>query len=155
MERRAAYLLTTAAVLWAAAIFLAPLAPAGPAGMLLTQAVRAVGAAVCHQKVERSFHLAGHVMPVCARCTGLYLSGTAGAIAAWLAAPAMPRRTRSVILLAAAPTFLTLAVEWAGIAQPGNVIRAAAAIPLGAACGWLFVRMLRAEAAPVTCAIIS
>jgi uncharacterized membrane protein len=92
-------------------------------------------------------------MPVCARCTGLYLSGALGAVAAWLTVPLMPRRTRTVIVAAAVPTIVTLASEWAGLAQPGNVARAVAAVPLGAACGWIFVRLLRAEAA--ACVIIS
>ena len=37
---------------------------------------------VCHQRPERSFHVAGVQLPVCARCTGLYVSGAAGALAA-------------------------------------------------------------------------
>jgi len=93
-------------------------------------------------------------MPVCARCSGLYASGAAGALAAWMAAPLMPRRTRATILVAAAPTVATVIAEWAGLAQPGNLLRAVAALPTGAACGWVFVRMLRAEPAPA-CAIIT
>jgi len=27
---------------------------------------------ICHQMESRSFHLAGHALPVCARCTGIY-----------------------------------------------------------------------------------
>src|SRR5688572_31210234 len=73
--------------------------------------------------------------------------------AAWLTIPQMPRRTRTAILAAAVPTIVTVAVEWAGVMQPGNVMRAVAAVPIGAACGWIFVRLLRAEAGP--CVIIS
>jgi len=29
---------------------------------------------ICHRKPERSFHLKGHQFPVCARCTGIYIS---------------------------------------------------------------------------------
>lgn len=29
---------------------------------------------ICHRKPERSFHFRGHQFPVCARCTGYYLS---------------------------------------------------------------------------------
>jgi uncharacterized membrane protein len=111
------------------------------------------GALVCHQRVERSFKIAGDPMPVCARCTALYVSGALGALAAWLTIPLMPRRTRTAILAAAVPTIVTVVVERAGLMQPGNVLRAVAAVPIGAACGWIFVRMLRAEAAP--CVIIS
>ena len=153
MERRVALFLTAAAVLWAAAIFLAPLAHVLHVGGRLAESVRIAGALVCHQRVERTFAIAGDSMPVCARCTGLYLSGALGAIAAWLTVPLMPRRTRRVIVAAAVPTIVTIALEWAGLAQPGNVGRALAAVPIGAACGWIVVRLLRAEAA--ACVIIS
>jgi uncharacterized membrane protein len=112
-----------------------------------------VGALVCHQRIDRSFMLAGEPMPVCARCTGIYLSGALGAIAAWLTVQSMPRHTRALILAAAIPTLASVAVEWAGLVQPGNIVRALAALPVGAACGWIFVRLLRAEAA--ACVIIS
>lgn len=29
---------------------------------------------ICHRKPERSFHIKGHQFPVCARCTGFYIS---------------------------------------------------------------------------------
>ena len=29
---------------------------------------------ICHRKPERSFHINGHQFPVCARCTGFYMS---------------------------------------------------------------------------------
>ena len=29
---------------------------------------------ICHRKPERSFFLKGHQFPVCARCTGFYIS---------------------------------------------------------------------------------
>jgi hypothetical protein len=58
-------------------------------------------------------------------------------------------------VLAALPTAITLAIEWSGAANPGNVLRAIAALPLGAVAGWLFVRMLRVEEQPGTCVIIT
>ncbi|MBN2469139.1 MAG: DUF2085 domain-containing protein [Anaerolineae bacterium] len=33
----------------------------------------AIGYAICHQIAERSFHVDGHPLPLCARCTGIYL----------------------------------------------------------------------------------
>ena len=76
-----------------------------------------------------------------------------GATAAWLTVESMPRHTRAWILAAAIPTLVSVAVEWGGLMQPGNGVRALAALPVGAACGWIFVRLLRAEAA--ACVIIS
>src|SRR6185503_16016642 len=35
--------------------------------------VYAIGSIVCHQLPERSFHAWGAQMPVCARCTGIYV----------------------------------------------------------------------------------
>ncbi|WP_297981029.1 DUF2085 domain-containing protein [uncultured Methanobrevibacter sp.] len=32
---------------------------------------------ICHRKPERSFFFRGHQFPVCARCTGFYISGIA------------------------------------------------------------------------------
>ena len=153
MERRIALVLSIAAVLWTAAIFFAPVAHAHRLAGPLPHVVRMTASFVCHQRVERSFLILGEPMPVCARCTGLYVSGAIGAIAAWIVLPSMPRRTRGPVLLAAAPTVITMAAEVAGLAQPGNVVRALAALPIGATCGWVFVRILRAEAG--RCVIIS
>jgi uncharacterized membrane protein len=153
MERRVALFLTCAAILWVAAILFAPVAHAHHLAGRLPDTIRIAGALVCHQRAERSFEIAGAPMPVCARCTALYVSGALGALAAWLTIPQTPRRTRAAILAAAVPTIATVVVEWAGLMQPGNVMRAVAAVPIGAACGWIFVRLLRAEAAP--CVIIS
>ncbi len=33
----------------------------------------AIGYAICHQISERAFHVDGHPLPLCARCTGIYL----------------------------------------------------------------------------------
>ena len=40
---------------------------------MAASAVYVAGAVVCHQKAERSFSLAGQPLPVCARCTGIYV----------------------------------------------------------------------------------
>ncbi|HML23341.1 MAG TPA: DUF2085 domain-containing protein [Aggregatilinea sp.] len=40
----------------------------------------AVGYAICHRIPARSFHLHGHPLPLCARCTGIYMGVMAGAI---------------------------------------------------------------------------
>ena len=102
---------------------------------------------ICHQKSERSFHIAGVQQPVCARCTGLYVSGAAAALLAWTVSrrPRVPRRTREVLALAAFPTAFTVAIELVGLAHPSNMVRAICAVPLGAAAAWVFVQSLRAE----------
>ena len=108
-------------------------------------------------------------MPVCGRCTGLYLSGAAGLVAATFAGrrrgakrgAVAPREagvapvSRSAWLgrfdpragwlaLAAVPTAATWLLEFAGAWDPGTPVRALAALPLGAAAGWFIGRSLRA-----------
>jgi uncharacterized membrane protein len=56
----------------AALIFAAPLAQARGNGLFADEVYRFFSH-VCHQASERSFHLAGFQLAVCARCTGLYL----------------------------------------------------------------------------------
>jgi uncharacterized membrane protein len=149
VQRGLAAALTVGALLWAATLLLAPFALQRGHGVSMASALIYQGASlICHQRPERSFHLAGIQLPVCARCTGLYLSGAAGALAAWSGwrRPAMPRATRTAFALAAIPTALTFGVELAGLAHPSNHARAVAALPLGAVAGWIFVRSLQAEA---------
>ena len=124
------------------ALVRAPSATGAAAGILYAGAAR-----ICHQRPERSFHLSGVQLPVCARCVGLYVSGAAGALLAFLVTgiPRVPRRTRAILIVAALPTAATLALELAGLASPSNIVRAVSAVPLGAAAGWMVVRSLRAE----------
>jgi uncharacterized membrane protein len=146
-----AAVLTLGAVFWAAVIVLAPRALVGdtPVVSQLAAYVYQSAGLICHQRAERSFHLSGVQAPVCARCTGLYLSGAAGALVAWSAArrPRTSRRTRAVLLLAALPTALTVALEFVGLLQTSNMLRAVSAVPLGLSAGWIFIQSLRAEAA--------
>lgn len=108
---------------------------------------------ICHQRPERSFHLAGAQLPVCGRCLGLYVSGAFGALAAWLASRRISTKNgRVALVLAAIPTALTVSLEFLGLAHPTNLVRAVSALPLGAAAAWIFITSLRADAdaRPVT-----
>jgi uncharacterized membrane protein len=151
VERLFAAILTLGALAWSAILFIAPYALTSGHPRLVAAAAGVYSGAglICHQRAERSFHLAGVQQPVCARCAGLYVSGAAGALAAWIASrrPRAPRRTRMVLVLTAAPTVLTVVIEFVGLAHPSNIVRAVCALPLGAAAAWVFVRSLRAEAA--------
>lgn len=40
--------------------------------------IDAIGYAVCHQLAERSFHVDGQRLPLCARCSGMYLGAVLG-----------------------------------------------------------------------------
>jgi len=94
--------------------------------------------------------LDGRPMPVCARCTGLYLSAAlAGPLALLFATGLSSRRARVVAAIAAVPTLLTWSLEFAGLAHPSNVGRAAAALPLGFVAAWLVVSTLQHGRRPV------
>ena len=91
-----------------------------------------IGSVLCHQRPERSFHTAGVVWPVCARCTGLYLGGALGGVwvlARWRRAL---RPVRYVLVVSALPTAIMFAIEWSGLALVSNTARAVAGVPLGA-----------------------
>jgi uncharacterized membrane protein len=148
MSRSLAAALTCLSLLWAIVILVAPFGLGE--GSLAAWLVYDVAGGICHQRPERSFHLAGVPMPVCARCSGLYLSGAAGALFAWLApsgTTGLTGRTRAALALAASPTAVTFGVEQVGLFPFSNGARAVAAVPLGVAAGWLFVRALRGEGA--------
>lgn len=149
MTSTASRLLTIIGLVWLALLIAAPVMLAHGFVVLPAIVYEAAGL-ICHQKPERSFHLLGIQLPVCARCFGLYASGAAGACLA-LAAGASPRRSslmggstagRIAFAVAALPTAGTVALEWAGLIHPSGMVRALAAIPLGALAGWVFVRAL-------------
>lgn len=109
----------------------------------LTVFAYAAGAVVCHQLPDRSFFWGDWQFPVCARCTGLYLSAVVG-VAAW-ALMRLRQRGRpirvdprfAVVLLtvAAVPTLISLASAWVGLWDGTNVWRFVLAVPLGASGG--------------------
>jgi len=105
--------------------------------------VYAFGALICHQRPERSFFWGVHQFPVCARCTGIYLSSAVGLVG-WFGLKAMrqwrrmtidPRTARTMMIAAALPTVISLASGTLGIWDGTNVVRAALALPLGACAG--------------------
>jgi uncharacterized membrane protein len=114
----------------------------------MTAAVYAIGSRICHQIPDRSFHTAGVQWPVCARCAGLYAAAPVGAALALIAwrrwrdgRPGLWRLSPwTLIVPAALPTVITLAIEWPGIGAPSNLARAVTALPLGAAITFLLVR---------------
>ena len=144
MAHRAALALTIAALLWAGVLVAAPVAVSRSTLALPATLAYDVSSRICHQRPERSFHLAGVQLPVCARCFGLYACAALGAVMAWSTARRPPATTSRVLLgLAAVPTALTWGLEFAGLAAFSNVSRALASLPLGLAAGWLVVQMVR------------
>jgi uncharacterized membrane protein len=143
-----------ASVVWAIAVPLAPLISSRPrpgvVSLAFVYSAYAIGRLICHQIAARSFHLWSVPLPVCARCTGIYAGAAITALAGvvWRtdtihrvendrAEAARTARLRSVLLLAVLPTVATVVYEWTTGDTPGNLLRALAGAPIGAAVAWI------------------
>lgn len=112
---------------------------------LLAVIIFAVGGVICHQRPERSFFWEGHQLPVCARCTGLYLSSGVGLLVwvgwklarGWRRFAIDPRVVVRLLVIAALPTAVSVATGAIGLWDGSNVTRALLAIPLGASAGMI------------------
>ena len=147
-RRIASGLVVLAVCVWAALLIVIPLIVAHPPASgvrgVAAAVVYVVGGFVCHQLPERSFHLEGAQVPVCARCAALYWAAPFGLVAALGFARRQPRITggtspaavRRALLLSAIPTLVTLAIEAPGFGTPSNVVRAVAAVPVGLTVTW-------------------
>jgi uncharacterized membrane protein len=136
-------LLALGATAFAIALLVAPAAPSW-----LSVPMYAVGSIICHQLPERSFHIGGVQLPVCARCLGIYAGAAAIALWTWLAPAAAYRviapvsRVRVMLLAAALPTVVTVLVEWVTPVQTSNALRALAGAPLGGAGALVMARAM-------------
>jgi Predicted membrane protein (DUF2085) len=134
------------------ATFLAGRASPQPsAGYGLALGTYVIGSLVCHQRPERSFHLLGVQMPVCARCLGIYAGAAAAAALLWLFSDRRSQLlrhesaiswpgfgvARHALLVSAIPIAATLAYEWTTGDTPANWIRAVSGLSLGAAVAWI------------------
>lgn len=147
-------------VLWSAALAATPysLRHGGEGGALVAGSlVYLAASAICHQRADRSFHPWGVQLPVCGRCAGLYAGALLGVCAAGASRRRHSRRDGKVAqgpigavrpfrgrvawavpAAAALPTAATLLLEAGGLVDPGNLGRAASAVPLGAvACAFV------------------
>ena len=144
--------MAVAASIWAATLVAAPYAVTHEApetaAFRAASGVYVVGGVVCHQQAVRSFHLWDTQLPVCARCAGLYAGAPGGLLLALLLLPTPGRRgrrftpeelraLRRLLIAAAVPTALTVAIE------VPNAMRAVSAVPLGLAVAWIAARAAR------------
>jgi uncharacterized membrane protein len=136
-----ARLLVVGAICWPSLLGVAAWARHSGRAPLFASAVYAAASRVCHQRPDRSFFTAGIQWPVCGRCSGLYLAAPFGAVwALRRRSDSADLRARSILAVASLPTIVTLLLEWPAIASPTNLVRAAAAVPLGLATAWVLVR---------------
>ena len=148
MNTKAAGAVTVATLAWAAWLTVVPLIAAANPGTVALVAVAVTyraGALICHQIPDRSFHLAGVQVPVCARCLGLYAGAAAGAVAAFAWAWRRERkgaalraplsRVRAVIIILIGATAALWVGEQLGVIALSRGVRFAAALPPGMAVG--------------------
>lgn len=138
MVLRRAFIAAT--IVWALALPLATRAVGLTSHLALgfALAVYGAGAVLCHQVPERSFFIWAAKMPVCARCTGIYLGAAGLAALAPVVTRARPALSsaRTVLVLSAVPTAVTLMAEWSTGVMPPGWVRALAGAPMGAAVAW-------------------
>jgi uncharacterized membrane protein len=122
---------------WVALLLATPVLPGWAAAV-----VYGLGSFICHQIPERSFHVAGFQLPVCARCLGIYIGVSSGVAFVWMqrtsgqtVLPKAAGKLRWLAAVAAAPTLVTVALETAGAWNPSNSTRALAGVPLGVFVG--------------------
>lgn len=107
-------------------------------------------AVICHQIPERSFHLLGAPLGVCARCTGIYL-GFVGGLALYpfvrslrqVAPPA-----RHWLMLSGVPMLIDGAGGWLGLFTNTFASRAATGFLLGATAAFYVLPSLIATCNP-------
>lgn len=122
-----------------------------PAGVM-GKAV-AVGYAVCHRIAERSYFIEALQMPLCARCTGIYLGAAAGGFVLLargrLRADRLPPLPITLILVAfgglmaldGANSYLTLFPGYTAVYDPHNTLRLITGVLAGLALINVFVPM--------------
>lgn len=106
---------------------------------------------MCHGIVTRCLTLFDVPMPICARCTGLYLGLMAG-ILAFLAMPWVTEKVMRVVsMVAVAPLALDGLTQLAGLRESTNPLRMATGIAAGLAFGmWVLSAVERRDHAEVT-----
>ena len=112
------------------------------AGMdVAAQGAYAAFALVCHQMDERSFHVAGFKLAVCARCFGLYAGALAGALLYPLARPLVRRDlpARGWLVAAALPTTVDFALGFFRVWENTHASRFLTASLLGVAVAFYLV----------------
>jgi len=104
-------------------------------------AVYGAFALLCHQMDERSFHLAGFKLAVCARCFGLYVGALLGALLYPLARPLVRRDlpARGWLLAAAVPTTVDFALGFFRVWENTHASRFLTASLLGFAVAFYLV----------------
>jgi len=136
MKRELTYRLVLAAAVGTVALVIAPAIEnlAGGPGFFSVLS-RVVFHRLCHQDPARTLIVAGALLPVCARCTGIYL----GFLAGWLLrmfrrGPDRDRKLPTTIFFAGIlPLVIDGAANWAGLFNTPPAVRLCTGLLFGAA----------------------
>jgi uncharacterized membrane protein len=131
---------TSIALLLVASLFAAPLALKSNHTSFAFTVYHAFSY-VCHQLPLRSFHLSGHPLAVCARCTGLY-GGFAGASVVYPLVRSLNRTDtpgRRWLLLATVPMAVDLGLDFLGLWQNTHLSRLATGLLLGSVAAFYVI----------------
>ncbi len=133
-------LLAAGALAWVGLVFAAPLALAHGHDLFALRVYRGFSY-LCHQISDRSFHLEGHQLAVCARCAGLYAGFALGVLVYPLVRSLRRLETpsRLWLLVAVAPTAIDWALGFFGIWQNTHLSRSLTGALLGAICAFYVV----------------
>jgi len=124
------YLLALA--IWFTLILVAPLLASRPSTEPFSRPIYFVFSAACHQRPERSFHLWGRPLAVCARCTSIYLGILIGsALYPLLGSPPVPKLR--LLFIAAAPLLLDGFSQLMGLRSSTNTARGVTGLIFGIA----------------------
>lgn len=99
---------------------------------------RSIFGFICHGRVERSLDLFGVPMPICARCTGIYLGLMAGLAAWWLVRFVSAKAMRNLSIIAVMPLAIDGLTQLTGLRESNNPLRVATGVIAGLAFGlWI------------------
>lgn len=106
---------------------------------------------ICHGRIERSLELFGVPMPICARCTAIYLGLLGGLAAFWLVRSVSEQTMRRVSLLAITPLAIDGLTQLTGLRESTNPLRVATGLVAGLAFGiWILSAVERRDDAAFT-----
>lgn len=106
---------------------------------------------LCHGMPARSFELFGAAMPICARCTGIYIGLFAGVLAALVLPWVEERVMRMWALVAAAPMAIDGITQLIGLRESTNALRIATGLVAAAVFSvWVVMVVEKADRPAVT-----
>ena len=112
---------------------------------------RALFRFMCHGRVERCLELFSTPMPICARCTGIYLGLLAGLFLFPLMRWLRERVMRTVAFIAVVPLGIDGVTQLLGLRESVNPLRVATGIIAGLAFGlWILSAVERRDEALFT-----